>query len=209
MTLNNGNGLSSTQSPIDWAYSENFIMNLASASGTPQAMLETFFLTKALQVSQNNYNDTPNNATVGGPEIGTSGGWLVGAVNLNVLVNQTFTSIWVNGNGTPASYPSSSMLQGLVQAWYNKIQTFKPQQFYNGGWTTAAAVPTAGAYWSPNLVDQVYYMIPRLIYRGVSPTLMSQVAAWAKTVWPNTNWAALTSVHCSDPGNLQIACVGD
>jgi hypothetical protein len=209
MTLNDGNGLSNTQQPIDWAYSEAFIENLASVSNTPQAMLETFFVTKALQVSEHNYGGTPNNATVGGPEIGTLGGWLVGAINLNVLVNQSLSCIWLNPDGTTASYPTSSMLQGLVQAWFNKIKTFTPAQFYAGNWTTANAVPAPGAYWSPNWVDQVYYMIPRFTYMGVSPALMTQVSAWAKTIWPNGNWAALNNSVCTDTGGMQLSCTGD
>ena len=209
ITLNDGNGLADTQDPIDWAYSEAFIENLAAVSGTPQAMLETFFVTKALQISQNNYEGTTNNATVGGPEIGTLGGWLVGAINLNILVNQADAAIWLNANGSNASYPTSSVLQDLVQAWFNKIQTFTPQQFYTGGWATKTDVPAAGAYWSPNWVDQVYYMIPRFTYLGVSSSLMTQVSAWAKTIWPNGNWAALNSSVCTNNGGMQITCTGD
>ena len=40
-------------------------------------------------------------------------------------------------------------------------------------------------------------MIPQFRYLGVDPTLVNQIADWAKTIWPNADWDATRTATCA------------
>ena len=60
--------------------------------------------------------------------------------------------------------------------------------------------------WTVLFGDRVWYMIPLFTYIGVDPTLTSQIADWAKTVWPNANWDATKTATCWTNSDGTIAC---
>jgi hypothetical protein len=91
---------------------------------------------------------------------------------------------------------------GIVTSWLQQVKQFTPQQFYAGGWTTAAAVPVpGGSGYDGVFPDWVWYMIPRLAFIGVDSTLISQLTQWAQTVWPNAKWSSLLTDTCSWQNN--------
>jgi hypothetical protein len=45
-------------------------------------------------------------------------------------------------------------------------------------------------------------MIPRFSFIGVNSTLVTQLAQWAQTIWPDANWTADLNATCSWQNNV-------
>ena len=188
LILNDSNGQQSYQHPIDWGYANEFVESLGSLSA-PQGGIQAMWMIKGLQVMQELGK---------GPQLGGNG-WQPFVVQPSLLVTPEWNStVWTGVN--PAS--RTAIANGIVTAWLSEVTQFTPQEFYAGGWTTATAVPVAGGNaYDGVFPDWVWYMIPRFKFIGVDSTVVTQLAAWAQTVWPNANWTADLNATCSPKTN--------
>jgi hypothetical protein len=182
---NRGNGLGPSS---DFPYVYNHLYHL-SLEAAPQALLQTLWLIKGLQASQNG----------AGPQTG-SNGWALST-------NDPYRLVWGSpelwdANTSPAD--RLNVMQTYLTIWLKEINQFTPQQFYAGKWfkPTDTTDPNAPANGYSN---SVAYMIPRLRYYGVSSTITDQIIAWAKTVWPNYNWDGLRNTTCLN-GSPELSC---
>jgi len=189
LILNNSNGEQYGTSPVDWPYVYGFIKDLSNDGRRQQAGLQTLWLIKALQISNHGR----------GPERGVNG-WMPQVNDISRPLHPSWRYIW---EGVSPSLQATS-LQALTQSWLNEVSKFTPQQYYDGNWASRSETPSSN---SPDgrFVDRIWYTIPRLRHRGVSPALTSQIIAWASTVWPNANWRALETATCYT-GNNQVVC---
>jgi hypothetical protein len=174
---NRGTGLGPAE---DFPYTYNHLYHL-SVEAAPQALMQTLWLIKGLQASQNGL----------GPQAG-SGGW-----GLNT--NDPYRLVWDapmlwDPNTSPAD--QLNVMQSYLTIWLQQVNQFTPQEFYRGGWVTPtdATTPTLPAN---GYSSSIAYMIPRFSHYGVSSTIMNQVIAWAQSIWPYYNWAALGTESCA------------
>jgi hypothetical protein len=170
-------------SPIDWGYTYSKVADVSQNDSPQQGALFTLWQTKGLQISNNGY----------GPDNGNGWQWQVADISRSVTPG--LRTIWT---GMPLA-TRTAIYQGLVQAWLSEVTQFTPQQFYGSlydGLVSASQVPAHSAPDSPNLVDRVWYMIPRFGYFGVNQTQINQLAAWAQTAWPNGGFAATATATC-------------
>jgi hypothetical protein len=193
LILNDSNGQQQEQFPIDWPYANGFVMNLGELL-SPQAGPQTMWMIKGLQILQQAGT---------GPQLGL-GGWQPNITQPSLLVTREWIdAVWsgVDQNARVA------IATGVLQSWLQQASQFTPQQFYAGGWTTASAVPIPfGSAYDNVFPDWVWYMIPRFSFIGVNSALVSQVAQWAKTIWPNANWTADLNATCSWQDTYTINC---
>ena len=186
--------------PLDWPYVYGFIKDInwhSSTSGdgrdgAAEAMLQLAWLVKSLQVSS------------GTPAAG-SDGWHMGNNDPSILINSAWGEIWNN----TTQETRASLSQAYLQAWLNKVKTFSPQNFYQGGWTSSNYIPSGNQ--DGQFADKIWAMIPRFRFLGVDPNLTDQIAQWAKTVWPAANWDRDKAASCSFQyaGSTVIQCSSD
>jgi len=134
-------------------------------------------------------------------------GWQPFVVQPSWLVTPEWNLyVWSGVNGATRT----AIASGIVTAWLSEVTAFTPQEFYTGGWTTKTAVPVPGGNAYDNVFpDWVWYMIPRFAFIGVEHSLVSQLAQWAQTVWPDANWTADLNATCSwanNKPNYTIQC---
>ena len=193
MILNdrNNTGYFEGQAPFDFGYTYDHIQGLGNFSvpAAPQGGLIMFWLVKGLQATTSNGK---------GPELG-SGGWSWNVADLDRMYRYA-TPLW--RDFAPADRVTA--MTAYVQYWLSKATSFTPQQYYQGGWTTAATVPDTRNP-AQGFANSMAFVIPQFLYLAVNPTLATQMANWAKTVWPNYNWAALLTIHCV-PGSPTPTC---
>jgi len=197
LTVNDGNGHFQGGAPIDFPYVYSAVANLGNNSSpkTAQGGLLLSWMTKALQVSEHN----------GGPQLGSEG-W-------NFLTNDASQLVLFPGsptawNGGISSSQRIALFNNYLTQWLSKVSTFTPAEMYAGKQASAndkiKPVDAAGPY----VGDKIAYMIPRLLYWGAEASLVDQVEAWAKKVWPSYNWSGTLSASCG-PHNGTIACSSD
>jgi hypothetical protein len=108
--------------------------------------------------------------------------------------------------------PSSraALLNAYITSWLAVVTSFTPQQYYQGGETTASQTVIPGVAFQ-NWADDVAYAIPRLQYLGLSPTLTNALINWAATMWPSNgyNWGALVSASCATNIGGSILCTSE
>jgi len=194
LILNDSNGKQSYHYPIDWTYSYDFVEGLGSLLA-PQSGIQTMWMIKGLQVMQELGK---------GPQYGGSG-WQPFVTQPSWLVTPEWNYyVW------PGVSPATriAIANGIVSTWLSEVTQFTAQEFYAGGWTTATAVPAPGGNpYDGVFPDWVWYMIPRFKFIGVESSLVSQMAAWAQTVWPKGNWTADLNASCSwQSPNHTILC---
>ena len=165
--------------PIDWPYAQGMINQLGANTSAPQASLLLLWMVKALQISQLD----------GGPELG-SAGWNPGINTPVYFAYPDFNRLW----GEYTASQRATYTQAYVEQWFAKIRTFTPQQFYLGGMVSPTEVPTLS--YTGSVGSQLNYSIPQLNFFGVSSSLVSQIADWAKTLWPLGSWDAAKSSTC-------------
>jgi hypothetical protein len=193
LILNDSNGHQQEQFPIDWPYANGFVMNMGELL-SPQAGIQSLWMIKGLQILQQAGN---------GPQLG-QGGWSPNVTQPSLLV----TREWIDGVWSGVD-PNTrvAIATGVLQSWLQQASQFTPQQFYAGGWTTATATPVPfGNAYDNVFPDWVWYMIPRFSFIGVNSALVSQVAQWAHTIWPNANWTADLNATCSWQDTYTINC---
>ena len=172
---------------VDWQYVYGMLNGLSMSDVKSQASLFTFWLVKALQTSQFD----------GDPSKGTAG-WHPGINNPSWLIYPGVDSMWTGYSPSQRT----SMMQGYLKAWFAKVQTFTPLQWYAGGWAKPTDIPIPDL--NTALGNALYFEIPQFRYFGVDGTLLNQIADWAKTVWPLGKWEALKSAPCAlnNAGNV-------
>jgi mono/diheme cytochrome c family protein len=184
MVLNDGQGTQSGHTPLDYGYVYGYIDNVfVKEAVLPGAMLQLEWLVKSLQ-------EFTQGGT--GPQVAGDLGWHPVATSPMVLVDWSGAPLW---SATPAA-TQTALMQAYLQAWFNQASQYTPQQYYQGGWATATDNP-ATLFYSETFGGQVWYMLPRFRFQGVSATLTDQVAAWAATVWPLGDWKSNDSATCT------------
>ncbi len=185
-------GIFTATTPMDFPYTYDHIQGLGyqSSPTAPQGGLTLLWLIKGLQLSNENGV---------GPQAGSSG-WEPFVNDPSRMYRYATQFIW--NDFTPAEQVTA--MTAYLQYWLGKATSFTPQQYYQGGWTTATTAidnlaPASG------FGDSIAFLIPEVLYAGVNPALGSQMANWAKTVWPSYNWAALLTTHCI-PSNPAPYC---
>ncbi len=197
LILNDGNGTFAGTTPIDFPYVYGFVQGLGFRSlntpphGTGALMIE--WMIKALQDSQNNV----------GPDNSNNAPWTYVDNDPSVLVKYPDApTLW---NDLSASQ-RITLLNTYLTAWFNKISTFTPQQWYNGGQTTAATIPDPTQNEVTNMANRIAFMIPQFLYYGVDRGLMTNIANWAATIWPNYNWSLTLASTCAQSTQGFVAC---
>jgi hypothetical protein len=195
LILNNSEYQENGNSPIDWGYVYAFINNLSHNDSPSQAGLLDLWMAKGIQISNNG---------IGPDQVGAGWNWL--DADISRQVSPTFRGLWA---GTSASI-RTQISNALVQGWLVEVQLFTPQQFWTGG-QDATRVPSPYQPDSGKLEDRVWYMIPRFRFLGVDQTLITQLAAWAQSIWPLGSWAvdATAGCHLDSADALLIRCTTD
>ncbi len=182
LILNASNNAGTKLGPsADFGYVYDTIFHLNLDCG-PQGLLQTLWLIKGLQASQNDL----------GPQAG-SAGW-------GFYTNAPWVMVW---NGPAQWIPNlapadrQNVMQTYLSLWLAQADQYTPQQYYAGSWTTANASTTPEPPGQAGYNDDVAYMLPRFSYYGVSSSLLNQIASWAGSLWPQYNWTGLLNVTCS------------
>ncbi len=193
LVLNDGQGTQSGHNPIDYGYviGDDWAL-FAEDAGLPGMMLQLEMQIKALQ-----------EFTQSGVGPQTPYGFHPIDTSPMMLVDFNNAQLW---SATPPA-TEAALTQAYTQAWFNQVSTYTPQQFYEGGWATATENP-ATDFFSTTFGGQVWYMLPRLRYVGVDPTLTYQISAWAAQIWPLGNWALNNSATCTG-GQTASTCTSD
>lgn len=116
------------------------------------------------------------------------------------LVLFNYAPLW---SATSAS-TQATLTQAYTQAWFDRASKFTPQQYYQGNWASYTENPA-----TDDLVTafggNIWYMLPRMRFVGVDPTLTDQIAAWSATIWPAGDWNLNESATCS---SIQVCTSG-
>jgi hypothetical protein len=183
LILNDGQGQEVDHNPIDFAYTDGKIKDLALAANNPPGInLQLEWIVKTLQ------EETLSGY---GPEKGQYG-WHPVWTSPSTLVNGAWNALW------SATSPSqrAALTTDYVNAWFAQIQKYAPQQFYQGGYATPTDnLPALDI--GTSFGGQMWFMLPRLRYYGVDADLTDQISAWAAKIWPKANWSLNNSATCS------------
>jgi hypothetical protein len=192
LILNDGQGQERDHSPIDFGYAQGRVKDLSIATNnSTQAMLEMIWLIKALQ---------EETLTGGGPQLGTNG-FQPPEVGPTPLGNGGWSMIFTN----VSSSTYLSITTAYLNAWFAQISSYTPAQFYQGTdgngrpWASPTEIPASDDTIS-TFGGQVWSLLPRFRYLGISPSLTYQISAWAATVWPAGNWALNNAATCTGIG---------
>lgn len=188
MTLNDGQGTQSANSPLDYGYLQGDVKDLSIASNTPAAMQALFILTKGLQ----------ENTLIGtGPEGGSLKGFSPTTTNPSLLANPSWASDWMG-------YTLSTQLTlstQFIQAWYNQVSLYTPAQFYagkdGGGRPWATATENCATDSVTTFGGMIWSSLPRWRTLGVNSNLMNSIYIFIAKVFPATNWAANKAIVCN------------
>jgi hypothetical protein len=187
LILDNSNKQQHDHQPIDWGYAAGFVMNMGTLV-SPQGAIQTMWTIKGLQVEDNGST----------PALGQEG-WQPTVSNVGLLVAPEYNVyVWTGVDPTTRV----ALATGMVSAWLGQASQFTPQQYYTGGWASPTVNPVPGGNAYGQFADWIWYLIPRLNFIGVEPSLSAQLATWAKTIWPNANWTADLNATCTEPTPL-------
>ena len=190
MIQDSGNGSQNGSTPIDWGYVYGFMKDLNQQSQAPSAMLLMAWLQKGLQnAAQLNTDITQGQA-----------GWFGTDPDISRMVHYDFNAMW---NATPSA-TRAELMQAYASNWLISISRYSLGQLYASGYISPNDSPagnSSGGNADGSVADKLYYSIPRLRYYGVGQSTVNNLANWAQTVWPGTNWSVLTTQTCSPAGN--------
>jgi hypothetical protein len=194
--------------PIDWPYNSGKMMDLfygktagtkptssrAAGSRRPEIARWLVWAIKGLQV---NDNGIP-------PSNWLKGGWY--PLGLHQVIRElgrakTIDNYW-------AEFTPSERLQiteTVLRLWWKKTKSFSPQQYFEGGYVTAAhhrggprltPDPNELCTGGPHLIDGsfgqcLWVALGQWKKMGIAPDLLNEICDWAQTVWtnPSNNWA--------------------
>jgi hypothetical protein len=194
LVLNAGNGQYIENSPIDFGYVYNYVSaGLEDTNDVPDSVQNGPLMLMWLIKAGQDANHLP------GPDQGDMG-WSPQENRVQHLFDYANLA-WRN---VPVANAGAAMQQMMTQ-WLAKVQTYTPQQFYAGGWATAADIPNVLTPDS-SFADYVASMIVQAKYFGVSTTLLTNITTWAKTMWPAYNWANLLNVTCVPYQDVYLNC---
>jgi hypothetical protein len=175
-----------SQRPIDWGYVHGFIKELSRtpAGPTPVAGLLTLYLAKGMHTADNTLK----------PNAPYGAGWTPrSAADLSRFVVPDLTPGW-----SDLTAERKAILEVFLSTWWDKTRQYTVDDWRNGGGATTTEVIN-GAY-DGTLGNRLYFLLPQFKYYGVNPTLINTIADWAKTVWPQGNWAAVKNATCVSKG---------
>jgi len=175
LTLNNSNRQAISTYPIDWPYVYGKLMGLHQLSNNPEIGRMVYWMTKAIQVTDNGIG--VENMWVG---------WRPSTVgDISKLVHWNFLPMWRN---VPAAR-KAQVMEALLRAWFDKSRQYTPPQYITGGTVNPNSVPRS--WYDGSFGDKVFYMIPQFRQAGVSGDLLEDIIDWAETLWPRGNWDTL------------------
>jgi cytochrome c553 len=193
LILNDGQGEEAGNNPMDYGYVNGMIKSLSNAAnGTPEAMLQMAWLVKALQEYTLN-GTTPVNSQYE---------FVPTQVQGLILAYNDWNQLW---SATPAA-TRTTMATAYLQYWFAQLSSFPNSTYYQGTdgggrpYASATDVPANDQFLN-QFGGQLWWMLPRFRYIGVSPTLTFQVSAWAATLFPAGNWALNNAATCHDLGS--------
>ena len=191
LVLNDGNGFQQSQAPIDYPYVFGFVKSLNwYSNNTPQSNLLLLWFVKSLQ------EETEHGV---GPEA-SSNGWQPTYTTPEPLIDTAWQGTWSATSATSRA----QLMEDYLQSWFAIVSQFSSAQFYAGGWASSSDNP---ATLNPQITfgGEIWFMLPRFRYFGVSPALTSQISQWAATIWPLGNWALNSTATC----NAALQCTSD
>ena len=188
--LNSGNRHRYGWGPIDWGYAKGRISDLSRVTHVPEYLRMTAMSIKAMQQSD----------TIG--KVDTTFGWfpvwtydaLQYTYHDHGYGNGYILDEMIGPNPLVSANVKAQVEQAVTAAWFDKMQQFPAQQYYDAG----LASPTDQQDARYNLYNSVYGIVTpyaqgytSLAQEGVDPRLVDAIADWAKTLWPTTNWDRL------------------
>jgi len=83
------------------------------------------------------------------------------------------------------------VVQAAMETWFDKVQSYTPQQYYAAGMADPNYTPTINDVGLLGDKVMAYLYFAKKV--GVDPGLLSQIQNWGKTVWPKGNWTLVPS----------------
>jgi len=187
LILNDGNGQAQGTWPIDRGYALSYL-----------------------------HNDLTWDSTFSQARVGTAGlmmEWLAKILQSGIDpgdANPYFMIVFPGQVSTWSEVPSSQRVQLMntwTSTWNNFVQSLSAQQLFTGQSGVAPPVPQTFSLVQPgSFTGDLSWALPRLLYEGVDPSLLNQIAGWASGFWPTYNWLTAVNQPCST-GNLgEIMC---
>ncbi|WP_143195735.1 hypothetical protein [Archangium sp. Cb G35] len=184
-----------SQRPIDWGYVPGAIKGLSRTPGgtTPVQGLVALYLAKGMHTADNTLK--PNAPYGAGWSPRTSG-------DLSRFVVTDLMPGWSDITGQERT----AILQAFLSTWWDKTRQYSVSDWWNGGGATKTEV--INGFYDGTLGNRIYFMLPRFKYHGVDPALVNTIADWARTVWPQGDWARVRNATCA-PYGPYIQCTSD
>ena len=177
---NAGNGYRTGTAPIDYPYARNRVINLMQAGGPALPLMELVWTTKGSQQGA-------------GLGLDDNFGWSpVTTDDLTALFYEDpwFTTLVGTRSSDAGWAPGAEIpvVQAATEAWFDKIQSYTPQQFYSAGFADPAYIPSIRD--NGPFGDKVMAYLYFANNQGMDQDLINRIAEWGKTVWPLGNWNA-------------------
>ena len=135
LLLNDGNGNTNANNPIDYPYVYGFIADLNHASNAPEAGLLMMWMVKSLQ----------EEVEPGvGPQYGTAG-FQPRYVTPEFLVDSNWLGAW----SATSAPEKTSLLQGYINQWLPVVQSYSQAQYVQGGNANPALNPQSKSMPAP------------------------------------------------------------
>jgi cytochrome c553 len=193
LMLDPGNGEEHDHNPIDFPYVYGFIKDISNAAVTPNAMLHLEWAVKGLQ------EETAHGQS---PEIGAEG-WYWDASDPEELVDPNWAGVWLNTSSSVRSTTTTA----FVAAWLAQASSYTPQDYYVGQYASPTENP-ATMNSITTLGGAMWWMLPRLRYYKIDPSVVSSYYSWVESMWPSANWSLNQSATCWQNG-IQSVCSTD
>ncbi len=180
---NAGNGYRAGATPVDYPYARNRNLNLTQAGGPPLPLMELVWTTKGTQQGA-------------GLGLNDNFGW-------SPVATGDLTQLFFEDNWILSQYPHAGLgdgwapgaekpvVQAAMETWFDKVQSYTPQQYYAAGMADPTYTPTINDVGLLGDKVMAYLYFAKKV--GVDPGLLSQIQNWGKTVWPKGNWTLVPS----------------
>ena len=187
---NDGEGTQSGHGPMDYGYVYGFVRVVFADEAQLPGIMEL------MELQIKDLQEVTLTAT--GPQAGAIG-WHPESTSPENFLLAYMLPLW---SGTSPAQ-QTTIMQAYTQFWFDQASQYTSQQYYQGGWATPTENPATDAY-SLTFGGQLWYMLPRLRYFGVSNTLIDQISAWAATIFPQGNWALNNTASCNPLGGYCV-----
>lgn len=171
LVTNHSQKVQENHDPIDWPYAYGSVLHMNRFRS--HGALFVLWLSKALQISENGIRPTD-----------ASKGWRLDINNIFLSTEPDLASAW----NDLSTEERRALFTVLWRNWLNKVRSFAPSEFVTGKQVNPSEVPSVPLYTQANRPSGVLNAIRVLKSYGVEPSLIREVADWAKAVWPNYNW---------------------